>query len=260
MSRNEAVLFEIPAPHVALITINRPDVRNAINGAVALGLNEAVRRVDEDNDLRVAILTASGDKAFSAGADLAEVAAGRGRELSLPGSGFAGFVQAKRNKPWIAAVRGNALGGGLELCLACDFVVAAETAAFGLPEVKRGLFAGAGGVLRLPRTVPRPLALEMIATGEPLTATHAMAAGLVNHVVPLGDVNELAMTIANKIAANAPLAVTESLRIARASDDLDEAALWEMNMAAAKVIGRSEDAREGPRAFVEKRAPIWTGR
>lgn len=259
MSHQDAVKFETPSPHVALVTINRPEVRNAINGAVAEGLEAAVRRVEEDRDLRVAILTSSGTQAFSAGADLAEVAAGRGRELSRPGSGFAGFVQADRVKPWIAAVRGAALGGGLELCLACDMIVAARSARFGLPEVKRGLFAGAGGVLRLPRAVPRAVAFEMIASGEPLDANRALAFGLVNHVVDDDAVLDDALDLATRIAANAPLAVTESLRIARAADDLDEAGLWAMNKQVAATIMRSKDAKEGPRAFVEKRAPVWTG-
>ena len=259
MAQEDALLLEIVAPHVALVTINRPEVRNAINGAVALGLEAAVNRVEADPDIRVAILTSSGDKAFRAGADLSEVAAGRGRELSTPTGGFAGFVQAARSKPWIAAVRGAALGGGLELCLACDFVVASDQASFGLPEVKRGIMAGAGGVLRLPRAVPRALALEMIATSKSLEATKALAHGLVNHVVPTADVIDTAVSIGTMIAGNAPLAVTESLKIARASADLDEAALWQMNKAGAAVVMRSADAREGPRAFVEKRAPVWTG-
>jgi len=259
MSDTDAVLFEIAAPHVALVTINRPDKHNAINGAVAAGLDEAVRRIEDDVEIRAAILTSTGDRTFSAGADLAEIAAGRGRDLLRPGSGFAGFVQAQRIKPWIAAVRGAALGGGLELCLACDMIVAAEEARFGLPEVKRGIFAGAGGILRLPRLIPRAAAFEMIATGEPIDAARAQALGLVNRVVAQPGVIAEALALAGAIAGNAPLAVQQSLRVARAAAG-DEDALWALNKDAGGIVFRSQDSREGPKAFVEKRAPVWTGR
>lgn len=259
MSDDPATLFEIVRPHVALVTINRPDARNAINGAVAEGLEAAVKRIEEDADIRVAILTAAGGKSFSAGADLKEVAAGRGAEIVRPNGGFAGFVQAARMKPWIAAVRGAALGGGLELSLACDMIVAADTASFGLPEVKRGIFAGAGGILRLPRAIPRALALEMIATGEPIDAARAASLGLVNRVVGDDAVLEAAIDLGERIAANAPLAVQHSLHVARAAAG-GEDELWQLNRNAAKVVLRSADAREGPKAFMEKRAPVWTGR
>src|SRR3712207_6135663 len=166
----EAVLFELAAPHVALVTINRPDARNAVNGAVAQGLEAAVDRVERDPEIWAAVLTGAGPHAFCAGADLKEVSAGRSMTLSRERGGFAGFVRAERTKLWIAAAQGHALAGGLELLLACDLAVAAETATFGLPEVKRSLVAGAGGVFRLPRALPKAIALQMIATGEPVSA------------------------------------------------------------------------------------------
>ena len=183
-----AVLFELAAPRVALVTINRPDARNAVNGAVAQGLEAAVERVEADPEIWAAVLTGAGPHAFCAGADLKEVSAGRSATLATEKGGFAGFVRAERSKLWIAAAQGHALAGGLELLLACDLAVAAETATFGLPEVKRSLVAAAGGVFRLPRALPKAVALQMIATGEPIPAARAAQLGLVNEVVPAAEV------------------------------------------------------------------------
>lgn len=259
MTENSAILFEIVRPNVAQVTINRPEARNAVNGAVAAGLEAAVARIEADTEIHVAILTAAGSQSFSAGADLREIAAGKGAQIVRENGGFAGFVQADRTKPWIAAVRGGALGGGLELCLACDLVVAAETARFGLPEVKRGILAGAGGIVRLPRAIPRAIALEMIASGESIDAARALALGLVNRVAGEDAMMDEALALAEKIAANAPLAVQHSLVVARAAAGVEEE-LWRLNKAAARIVLKSEDAREGPRAFMEKRKPVWTGR
>jgi enoyl-CoA hydratase/carnithine racemase len=258
--RTEPLLFERIDAHVVLLTLNRPEVRNAINGAVARGLEAAVEQVERDEDIRVAILAATGDKSFCAGADLSEVAAGRTADLMTERGGFAGFVRAKRSKPWIAAVDALCLGGGLEVSLACDMIVAGENASFGLPEVKRGIFAGAGGAFRLPRAVPRALAIEMIATGEPIGAHRAFECGLVNRLVPAGQALAAARRLAASIAANAPLAVRRSLELARAAADLDEPALWDLSARIGREIVASDDAREGPRAFLEKRPPRWTGR
>jgi enoyl-CoA hydratase/carnithine racemase len=255
-----AVLFEVVEPHIALVTINRPEARNAVNGAVAQGLEAAVDRVEADPDLWAAVLTGAGPHAFCAGADLKEVSAGRGSTLATDRGGFGGFVRAKRNKLWIAAAQGHALAGGLELLLACDMAVAAEGANFGLPEVKRSLVAGAGGVFRLPRAVPKAIAIEMIATGEPIGAARAAQFGLVNRVVPREQVREAALALARAVCANAPVAVRESLGVARQAADLTEEELWPVSRAASQRVYQTEDFKEGPRAFVEKRPPRWVGR
>lgn len=257
---NEAVLFELAEPRIALVTINRPAARNAVNGAVARGLEAAVQRVERDPEIWAAVLTGAGPHAFCAGADLKEVSAGNGASLSTEAGGFAGFVRAARGKLWIAAAQGHALAGGLELLLACDLAVAAETATFGLPEVKRSLVAAAGGVFRLPRAVPRAIALRMIATGEPIPAAQAAQFGLVNEVVPASEVRTAALALARQAVGNAPVAVRESLGVARQAIALQEAALWEASAAASRRVWATEDFREGPRAFVEKRAPRWSGR
>ena len=254
------VLFEIAAPHIALVTINRPEARNAVSPAVAAGLEAAVERVDADPDIRVAILTGAGPHAFCAGADLKEISAGRGSTLFTAKGGFAGFVRAPRGKAWIAAARGHALAGGLELLLSCDMAVVADNATFGLPEVKRSLVAGAGGVFRLPRHVPRAIALEMIATGDGIPAARALQYGLVNQVVPADEVLPAALALAGRIAANAPLAVREALGVARQSYDHPESDLWPLSDAAGKRLSQTEDYKEGPLAFIEKRAPRWVGR
>jgi enoyl-CoA hydratase/carnithine racemase len=254
------VLFEVVEPHIALVTINRPEARNAVNGAVASGLEAAVERVEADPDLWVAILTGAGPHAFCAGADLKEVSAGRGTTLSTRNGGFGGFVRASRSKLWIAAAQGHALAGGLELLLACDLAVAAETANFGLPEVKRSLVAGAGGVFRLPRAVPKAIAFEMIATGDPIPAARATQFGLVNAVVPAAEVISAALALARRVTVNAPIAVREALGVARQAYDRSEAELWEISGAASRRVVATEDFKEGPRAFVEKRPPNWVGR
>jgi enoyl-CoA hydratase/carnithine racemase len=256
----DVVLFARPSQHIAVVTLNRPAARNAVNRAVACALEAALDTIEADIDIRVAILAATGDKSFCAGADLSEVAAGRGKELATLRGGFAGFVKAQRTKPWIAAIDAPALGGGLELALACDMVVAGDAALFGLPEVKRGIFAGAGGVFRLPRAVPRAIAMEMISTGEPIDARRAYEIGLINRVVPAGQAVAAATALAQAIAANAPIAVRHSLQLARQSYDTSEAQLWPRNLDSMRQVMASDDAREGPRAFLEKRLPQWSGR
>lgn len=258
--QSAVVLVEVIEPHIALVTINRPEARNAVNGAVAAGLEAAVERIEADPDLWVAILTGAGPHAFCAGADLKEVSNGRGATLSTPKGGFGGFVRARRAKLWIAAAQGHALAGGLELLLTCDLSVVAETANLGLPEVKRSLVAGAGGVFRLPRALPRAIALEMITTGDPIPAPRAAQLGLINAAVPADQVVPTALALARRVAVNAPIAVRESLGVARQAYDRTEAELWEICAAAGQVVRATEDFKEGPRAFVEKRAPNWTGR
>lgn len=254
------VLYERVDDHIAVVTLNRPEKRHAVNGAVARRLGAIVTETEADPSIWVVVLTSSGGPTFCAGADLSEVAAGRAAELSTPDGGFGGFVESRRDKPWIAAVRGSALGGGLEFSLACDLRVVGENTVLGLPEVRRGLIAGAGGIYRLPRQIPRAIALEMIAIGEPIDAARAYALGLVNAVVPDDQVLKSALDYARKIAANAPLSVRESLKIARAAHETPEADSIAAMKATMERLVQSEDFQEGPRAFVEKRAPQWTGR
>jgi enoyl-CoA hydratase/carnithine racemase len=253
------VLYEIVDDHIAVVTLNRPDKRNAVNGAVASALDYLVKRIEADEAIRVAILASSSDGVFSAGADLAEVSAGRGALLGTRDGGFAGFVDQPKVKPWIAAVTGPALAGGCELALACDMIVASEDSRFGLPEVKRGLFAAAGGVHRLPRALPRAIALEIIATGDPLDVQRALAFGLVNYVVPTADVKGRALDLARAISVNAPLSVRESLKLARLANEVSDGAMRQMSNQVARIVMTSDDAREGPLAFLQKRAPVWKG-
>lgn len=249
-----------PAPHVVLVTLCRPEARNAISPAIARDLERIVRETEADDGVRAVVLTGRGGVAFCAGADLKEVAAGRLGELGTAAGGFAGFVHIARRKPWIAAVDGLALAGGCEIALACDMIIASEDAAFGLPEVTRGLIAGAGGVFRLPRALPRAIALELIATGGRLSASRALAHGLVNAVVPKERTVPEAVALAVTISGNAPVAVRESLVIARQAHDLDATALTRLSDEGQARVMLTEDFREGPRAFMEKRPPRWLGR
>ncbi|MBY8824351.1 enoyl-CoA hydratase-related protein [Sphingomonas colocasiae] len=253
------VLLEMRG-HVALITLNRPAQRNAINGAIASAIEGLVRQTEADDAVRAVVLASSHDKVFCAGADLAEISRGNAAALSTEAGGFGGLVRAKRIKPWIAAVGGAAFAGGCELVLACDMIVASEAARFALPEVKRGLFAAAAGPLRLQRVLPRNIALELVATGDPIGADRAYQLGMVNRLVPQDALIDAALDLAAAIAVNAPLAVRESLAIARDVPDLDEIAYWERSKAAEALVFSSDDAREGPLAFLEKREPNWMGR
>lgn len=256
----DEVIFELVEDHVALVRINRERASNCVTPGVTAALAELVSHIDEDENIRVAILTGTGERSFCAGADLGAVAEGRGHELVHPTGGFAGFVNARPVKPWITAVNGIAYGGGLELALSTDIVVAAQHAKLGLPEVKVGVAALAGGVYRLPRAIPRAIAMEMIATGDGITATRAYEIGLVNRVVESDDLISECLVIARKIAANAPVSVRESLQLARATFDKNEEQLLEMNAVVQDRIMSTEDSKEGARAFKEKRKPVWRGR
>lgn len=256
----EFLTFEIIGGTVALLTLNRPEARNAINAVLAHELAAAVKHIEANPALRVGILTGRGELAFCAGADLKEVAAGGLDRLFTADGGFGGFTHAERRKPWIAAINGLALAGGFELMLACDMAVAVAASGFGLPEVKYGLIASAGGVNRLPRVLPRAVALELIATGATLPADRALAFGLVNRVVEADRLIDEALEIALAISKNAPLAVDESLMLARQSFDVDDATLYRLGDAAQNRIKLTSDFAEGTRAFAEKRTPVWTGK
>ncbi len=253
------VLLERLGGGVGRVTLNRPEVRNAVNGPLAVALARAVHEAEADPEIQVVILTGAGQKAFCAGADLAEIARGNEAALWTADGGFAGFVDAARRKVWIAAVKGFALAGGLEILLACDLVVASEDAVFSLPEVKRGLIAGAGGLYRLPKAIPRAVAIEMIVTGDLVGANRARDLGLINRVVPVESVDEEALGLARTIAGNAPRAVRESLRIARMAGERSEPELRRMSDAAFAEIRAGDDMREGAQAFMAKRSPNWSG-
>jgi len=252
-----SVRIEREQAFVACVIIDRPAVRNAIDPDTAAALEAAADSLEADPSVRAVVLTGAGEKAFSAGADLATVAAGRDRELLRPRGGYLGLTAYPRRKPWIAAIRGVAAGGGLELALSCDMIVAGVGARLGLPEVKRGTLAGACGVWRLPRRVPAAIANEWLLTGALIAAPRAHAAGLVNHVVPDEDVLREAMALAASIAANSPAAVRESLAIARQAAQLDDEAARELTEAASERLRAGPDAHEGAMAFLEKRAPRW---
>lgn len=251
---------------VLLVTINRPEARNAVNAAVHVGLGLALDRAEQDSSIRAIVLTGEGDQAFSAGADLKALARGERLEPEDKAQrawGFAGMVRHPVSKPIVAAVNGFALGGGTELMLASDLAVAADHAQFGLPEVKRGIIAAAGGAFRIAEQLPRKIALELLLTGEPISAARALELGLVNRVVPSRELLATAFELAEKIAANAPLSVQASKRIALGIADgrmAGDDPFWDATFREARSVMRSEDAREGPRAFAEKREPVWQAR
>jgi enoyl-CoA hydratase len=241
---------------VLVITINRPQARNAVNLAVAEGVAAAIDELDADRTLTLGVITGAGGS-FCSGMDLKAFLTGE--RPSLPGRGFAGLTQAPPKKPLIAAVEGYALAGGCEIVLACDLVVAAETAKFGIPEVKRGLVAAAGGLMRLPNRVPPQIAMELALTGDFLDATDAHRYGLVNKLTQTGGALDGALGLAARISANGPLAVAVSKQIVVESADWSEAEMWDRQAALIEPVFSSADAKEGAKAFAEKRPPAWTG-
>jgi enoyl-CoA hydratase len=243
----------------AIIKINRPDARNAVNAAVANGLEDAIDQVEGDDSVWVGILTGE-PPVFCAGADLKEINSGNAGGLSTARGGFAGFVQRERTKPVIAAVDGPALAGGTEIVLASDLVVASTTATFGIPEVKRSLVAGAGGLFRLGRKIPLNIAMELTLTGDPIDATRAHHFGLVNRLVDPGQALDEAVSLAEQICANAPVAVRESRKIVLEATNAPDDVGWQMSAAGMGVAMSSEDFSEGLTAFIEKRPPVWKGR
>ena len=250
--------------HVLVVTIDRPAARNAVDADVANRLADALDLAESEVDVRCVVLTGAGDKAFCAGADLK--ALGRG-EVPIPAGrehyGFGGVVRHPTSVPIVAAVNGFALGGGSELVLASDLAVAAESASFGLPEVKRGLLAAAGGVFRMPEQLPRKVAMQLVLTGDPMSAQDALRWGLVNEVVPDSQVLDAALALARRVADNAPLAVQASKRLALGVVDGVRAAeepAWTANDREMAAVRESADVVEGVLAFVEKRPPVWSGR
>jgi enoyl-CoA hydratase len=242
---------------ILLVTINRPDQRNAVNAAVAAGIAAALDQLDADRNLSVGVLTGAG-KGFCAGMDLKAFVAGE--RPHVPGRGFAGIVQRPPEKPLIAAIEGFAVAGGLEVALACDLIVAARGARLGIPEVKRSLVAAGGALLRLPRTLPRNVAMELALTGEPIDAERGYELGLVNRLAEPGQALADALTLAQTIAANGPLALAATKRVMVEGADWPDHEFFERQSEIVTPVMTSEDAREGATAFAEKRDPVWKGR
>ncbi|WP_424985133.1 crotonase/enoyl-CoA hydratase family protein [Microbulbifer sp. S227A] len=252
---NDTVLYEMRGA-IAILTLNRPEQRNAVNIELTQTLRRALARFEADPEARIAILTGAGN-VFSAGMDLRAFLEGDGESI-LGGDGhFAGFVRASRTKPVIAAVNGPALAGGCELALACDLIVASETAFFGLPEPAIGIFAGAGGPFRLARKIPPGKAMELCLTGDRLSAQEAHGYGMVNCLAAPDAVLDAAVALADRILRNAPLSIAATLELMRAANDLAERELWALNQRLWADVVASDDAREGPSAFVQKRPPEW---
>jgi enoyl-CoA hydratase/carnithine racemase len=246
--------------HIEILTINRPEARNAINGPVSLAFAAAFDELEADDECWVVIVTGAGDKAFSAGMDLKAFAAGEAGDIMGANGGFGGIAQRDFPKPIIAAVNGSALAGGCEIMLSCDLVVAVEEAKFGIPEVKRGLMAAAGALIRLPKRIPPTIAMELALTGDPIDAQRALALGLINRVVPADRLMEEALALANTIADNAPLAIRASKRVLKLAGEVPDADGWAINNKEVPGVFGSADAMEGPIAFAEKRKPNWSGK
>ncbi|MFE9994725.1 crotonase/enoyl-CoA hydratase family protein [Streptomyces avermitilis] len=240
-----------------LITIDRPKARNAVNAAVATQLAAAIDQLEADPALRAAVLTGA-QGTFSAGMDLKAALAGESPEI--PGRGFGGLTRAQTTKPLIAAVEGWAMGGGFELALGCDLIVAADDARFGLPEVGRGLIAAGGGVIRLPKRLPYHLAMELLLTGEPVSGERAGQLGIANRVVAAGETVATALQLAERIAQNAPLALAAVKNLVRAADGAPEEEAFAVQGRLMAALAASADVREGMTAFTERRSPVWQGR
>tara|TARA_Y100001970_G_scaffold179520_2_gene218553 strand:- start:38742 stop:39500 length:759 start_codon:yes stop_codon:yes gene_type:complete len=243
--------------NVRVFTLDRPEARNAVNHDVSSEMEGHLDVFEADESAWVGVLAANGP-VFSAGADLKAVSSGQGIETTK--GGFAGLVRYPRTKPLIAAVDGPALAGGLEIVLGCDLVVASSAASFGIPEVKRSLIAGAGGLFRLPVALARNVAMEMALTGDPISAERAFELGLVNKLCEPGQVVQAAEELADRISVNAPIAVRESRKVVLESHGVSDEQGWQITKDHFRTVVKTEDFKEGPLAFVEKREPVWKGR
>jgi enoyl-CoA hydratase len=253
---DEEVLMDV-TDGILTVTLNRPKAKNAANKALAEGVAAAMDRLDSDDSLRVAILTGAGGT-FCSGMDLKAFVTGE--TPNVEGRGFAGLTERSPRKPLIAAVEGYALAGGLELAISCDLIIAADDAKFGIPEVKRGLAAAAGGLIKLPRQIPKRIAMELALTGDFIGAQRAYDIGLINEVVPAGTALDAARALAAKIVANGPLAVAISKQVVLQSEDWSASEMWQKQQELVMPVFTSEDAIEGSVAFAEKRAPNWKGK
>ena len=257
MASDEAAVLTERRGSTLLITLNRPDARNAVNAALASGVAGALDELDSDAELQVGVITGAGN-GFCAGMDLKAFV--RGESPHVEGRGFAGIAERPPRKPLIAAIEGFAVAGGFEVALSCDLLVAARGAKLGIPEVKRSLVAAGGALLRLPRRIPYHLAMELALTGEPILAERGAELGLINRLAEPGGAVDAALELADTIAANGPLALDASKRILVESAEWSEDAAWQRQGEIAGPVFVSEDAREGATAFSEKRAPVWKGR
>lgn len=258
--QHEPVVVRERHGQVELVRLNRERARNAIDGATSLALQATFDELTDDVDVLAVVLTGTGDRAFCAGMDLKAFAAGEVGDILSAKGGFAGIGSRRFPKPLIAAVNGAALAGGCEIVLACDIVVAAQHATFGIPEVKRGLAAAGGGLIRLAKRIPPAIALELAMTGDSIDAERALAHGLVNRVVPADRVVRVALELAEAICANAPIAVRVSKELMKRSMDLTEEEAWKLNAELTGPVFASADALEGAVAFAERRDPVWTSR
>jgi enoyl-CoA hydratase len=254
----EPVVVREQRGHVAVLRINRPEARNAVNPELARVMEAALDEVEADPETLAVVITGTGD-IFCAGADLKRVANNEGGRIATKRGGFGGITTRELSKPLLAAVNGRALAGGFEIVLACDLVVSADDAEFGIPEVKRGLFAAAGGLIRLPNRIATAVAMELALTGDPISAQRAFELGLVNRLVPRAEVLDAAVALAERVCANAPIAVRNSRIMVREARDLTEAEAWPRNYELAIEVFQTKDSIEGATAFAEKRAPRWTG-
>jgi len=245
---------------VEVLTIDRPEAANSIDLATAQALSVAFDELSDDPEVRVVVITGAGERVFCGGMDLRAVQAGQANAINGVAGGFGGLVRRRFPHPVVAAVNGAAVGGGFELVLACDLVVAADNASFGLPEVRRGLIAASGGLVRLARRVAPVVAAQLALSGESITALEAERLGLVNVVVPRGEALEAASALARRIALNAPVALRATKALLRASVEAGEDELWRLNSVLSADVQASEDAAEGAAAFSEKRQPRWQNR
>ncbi len=242
---------------VLIITLNRPEAKNAANKALAEGVAAAIDELESNDSLRVAILTGAGGT-FCSGMDLKAFVSGETPQIE--GRGFAGLTEYRASKPIIGAVEGYALAGGFELAISCDLVVAADNSKFGIPEVKRGLAAAAGGLVKLPKQIPSRIAMELALTGDFISAQRAYDLGLINAIAEPGKALDDAMALAAKIAANGPLAVAASLKVVASAQDWNSNEAFAEQQKIVMPVFTSEDAIEGATAFAEKRAPNWKGK
>jgi enoyl-CoA hydratase len=256
MSEDTSAVLTERRDGVLLITLNRPDARNAVNGALAQGVAAALDDLDASGDVSVGVLTGAG-KGFSSGMDLKAFTTGE--RPWVDDRGFAGITRRAAEKPLIAAIEGFAVAGGFEIALSCDLIVAARDARIGIPEAKRGLVAAAGALIRLPKRIPYHVAMELALTGDPISAERAHELGIVNRVTEPGGTVDAALELAAQIARNGPLALAASKKIVASALDWDEAEAWQKQGELTGPVFASEDAREGAVAFAEKRDPVWKG-